>query len=67
MAKGFGPRSVSMAGELVELVTRWDAAGRPSSEGLRVDAYPRGATERPPGRNGATIERPTVTLTLSWW
>lgn len=39
-AVGYGTRGGDLAGQLAELVRGWDAAGRPGTERLRIDAYP---------------------------
>jgi protein-L-isoaspartate(D-aspartate) O-methyltransferase len=41
VALGYGPDGDRLAAELAGHIRAWDAAGRPDSEGLRIDAYPR--------------------------
>jgi protein-L-isoaspartate(D-aspartate) O-methyltransferase len=51
--RGFGPDGDTLAARLRAHVEDWVAAGRPSSAGLRISAYPAG-TEVP----GPTLDRP---------
>jgi protein-L-isoaspartate(D-aspartate) O-methyltransferase len=46
----------ALASSLAGAVRSWDAAGRPSTEGLHVDAYPPGAEV--PSRAGFVVDRP---------
>ena len=39
LVRSFGPGN-ELANRLVEQVSAWDVAGRPSNEGLRISAYP---------------------------
>ncbi|HEX3589959.1 MAG TPA: methyltransferase, FxLD system [Pseudonocardiaceae bacterium] len=48
-AVGYGTRGGDLAGQLAELVRGWDAAGRPGTERLRIDAYPMGGPTPPAG------------------
>lgn len=48
-AVGYGPRGGELAGQLAELVRGWDAAGRPGTERLRIDAYPMAGPAVPAG------------------
>ena len=58
---GYGNDAV--ADELVAHVLAWEAAGRPGTDGLRIDAYPAGV----PGADGDfVIEKGTCRLVLSW-
>ena len=50
---------------LAGLIRAWDQAGRPGTEGLRVVAYPLGATyDRSPGE--FVIDKRWSRLVLSW-
>jgi len=40
IATGHGDRGADLAADLVAQVRAWDAAGRPGTRGLRIDAYP---------------------------
>jgi len=62
--RSFGPDNTS-AQRLIEHVTAWDAAGRPSSEGLRIRAYPRD-TDYAPSPNEAVILKRWMLLVLDW-
>ena len=53
---GYGADAGSLASALAEAVQDWDAAGRPATKGLHVDAYPAGAEV--PSRTGMVIDRP---------
>ncbi len=57
---GYGPNAASLAGRLAAQVQAWHAAGRPGTQGLHVDAYPRDAAiSATPAIPGAMIvERP---------
>jgi protein-L-isoaspartate(D-aspartate) O-methyltransferase len=59
-ALGYGPSGDGLARELTAHVRAWDAAGRPATAGLHVDAYPRSGPG--PDLNGSrgqvVIERP---------
>jgi protein-L-isoaspartate(D-aspartate) O-methyltransferase len=59
-ALGYGPNGDALARELSAHVRAWDAAGRPATDGLHVDAYPRPARDpaAADARNGVVIERP---------
>ncbi|MFL6127152.1 methyltransferase, FxLD system [Actinophytocola sp.] len=58
---GYGNDTV--AGELLAHVHGWDAAGRPGSDGLRVDAYPVGVSGP---RGDIVLEKAACRLVLSW-
>jgi protein-L-isoaspartate(D-aspartate) O-methyltransferase len=45
--RGFGPDGPGLAGRLLGHVEDWIAAGRPSTAGLRIRAYPAGTTADP--------------------
>src|SRR5438874_2498428 len=42
---GYGPRRDELADDLAGQVRGWDAAGRPGTQGLRIDAYPAAVPE----------------------
>ncbi|MCZ7546460.1 MAG: hypothetical protein M5R40_24340 [Anaerolineae bacterium] len=50
---------------LVEHVAAWDAAGRPTSSGLQVRAYPRGV-DYAPSAGEAIVEKRWTQLVFSW-
>lgn len=55
----------TLARQLLEHVKNWDKAGRPSTKGLRVRAYPKDAGYTV--RNGEfVVEKPYTTLVLDW-
>jgi len=58
---GYGNDEV--AGDLLTHVRDWDAAGRPGTAGLRVDAYPTGVSS-PDG--DIVLEKAACRLVLSW-
>jgi protein-L-isoaspartate(D-aspartate) O-methyltransferase len=58
---GYG--NASAADDLVAHVQDWDAAGRPGTEGLRIDAYPAGV---PCPDDGVVLEKGECRLVLSW-
>lgn len=64
-AKGFGPEAEAIARRLIEQVCCWDAAGRPASAGLRVDAYPYRAGV-PAVAADRVIDKVNTRLVLSW-
>jgi protein-L-isoaspartate(D-aspartate) O-methyltransferase len=51
-----------IAEELAAHVTAWDAAGRPGSAGLRIDAYPAGSA----ATGEFVIDKKCVRLVLTW-
>jgi protein-L-isoaspartate(D-aspartate) O-methyltransferase len=58
---GYGNDAV--ADELVAHILAWETAGRPGTDGLRIDAYPAGV----PGADGDfVIEKGKCRLVLSW-
>jgi protein-L-isoaspartate(D-aspartate) O-methyltransferase len=59
VADGYGPDAASLAAELAAQVRAWDAAGRPGTEGLHVDAYPRDAFPEPVTAE-MVLERPST-------
>ncbi|MEU7990996.1 methyltransferase, FxLD system [Streptosporangium canum] len=61
VARAFGPDAARLAGDLVAHIEAWDRAGRPMTDGLRVDAHV-GAV--PVG--GLVIRKRHTTLVLSW-
>jgi protein-L-isoaspartate(D-aspartate) O-methyltransferase len=62
---GYGPAADRLATELADHVRAWDAAGRPGTAGLRVDAYP---TSTPDSglAPGTVIDKRHTRLVLSW-
>jgi protein-L-isoaspartate(D-aspartate) O-methyltransferase len=58
---GYGNDAV--ADTLVAHVRDWDAAGRPGTDGMRIDAYPL-EVPCPPG--GVVLEKSACRLVLSW-
>jgi protein-L-isoaspartate(D-aspartate) O-methyltransferase len=58
---GYGNDTV--AGDLLTHVQSWESAGRPGTDGLRIDAYPAGVTA-PDGE--FVIEKGECRLILSW-
>jgi protein-L-isoaspartate(D-aspartate) O-methyltransferase len=57
----------SPARRLVARVRDWDAAGRPSSAGMRVRAYRQGVTDIPPtGEGEIVVEKGWTRLLLDW-
>jgi protein-L-isoaspartate(D-aspartate) O-methyltransferase len=59
---GYGADGASLASALAEAVRAWDAAGRPGTEGLHVDAYPAGAEM--PASTGLVINRPATRFAM---
>jgi len=56
-----------LARRLVGHVRAWDAAGRPSTDGLRVRAYRREAECVPPqGKGSVVVEKQCTRLVLDW-
>jgi protein-L-isoaspartate(D-aspartate) O-methyltransferase len=51
-----------VADELAEHVVAWDEAGRPGSDGLRIDAYPAGSD----AEGEYVIDKKCVRLVLTW-
>jgi protein-L-isoaspartate(D-aspartate) O-methyltransferase len=62
-ARGYGQDAAALAAELAGQVRAWDAAGRPGTEGLRVDAYPRDGVP-PPETADVVVERPSTRFVL---
>jgi protein-L-isoaspartate(D-aspartate) O-methyltransferase len=62
---GYGPSAERLATDLADHVRAWDAAGRPGTAGLRVDAYPMSTpdSELAPG---TVIDKRHTRLVLSW-
>ena len=54
----------SVAWRLVSLVQAWEMAERPTTERLRLMAYPK--SMEPPETNGFLIEKPETWLVLEW-
>jgi protein-L-isoaspartate(D-aspartate) O-methyltransferase len=64
VVRSYGP-DASLADRLVEQVRAWDAAGRPSSERLRIRAYPR-ESACTPDANSLVLEKRHTRLVLDW-
>ena len=62
--RSFGP-GTELARRLVEQVRAWDAAGRPSSNGLRVRAYPKD-TDYVPSTDEFVVRKRWTQLVLDW-
>ncbi len=62
---GYGPAADRLATELADHVRAWDAAGRPGTDGLRVDVYPK-ATPDSELAPGTVIDKRHTRLVLSW-
>jgi protein-L-isoaspartate(D-aspartate) O-methyltransferase len=62
--RSFGPDE-GLAQQLVQQVAAWDAAGRPSTEGLRIRAYP-SEVEYHPSANEAVVQKRWTRLVLDW-
>jgi protein-L-isoaspartate(D-aspartate) O-methyltransferase len=64
LVRDFGPDETA-GRRLSEHVRAWDAAGRPSSDKLRIRAYPQPG-EYPPGPHEAVVEKQWTRLVLDW-
>lgn len=64
VVRGFG-RNQQPAQRLIELLRAWEAAGRPSSAGLRLRIYPRDAGPDAP-HEGLMIDKPASRIVLDW-
>lgn len=62
--RSFGTEQ-ALASHLVERIAQWDAAGRPSTVGLRIRVYPP-ATEYSPAAGEFVLRRPWSQLVLDW-
>ncbi|HKO25280.1 MAG TPA: methyltransferase, FxLD system [Chloroflexota bacterium] len=62
--QSFGPEE-SLAHRLIERVGSWDAAGRPSDDGLRIKVYPR-ETEYAASTNEVVVLKRWTQLVLDW-
>jgi protein-L-isoaspartate(D-aspartate) O-methyltransferase len=62
---GYGSSADRLATELADHVHAWDAAGRPGTRGLRVDAYPV-STPDSGLRPGTVIDKRHTRMVLSW-
>ena len=62
--RSYGP-SPAVGQRLVDQVLAWDAAGRPSSEGLRVSAHPHDA-DYVPSANEFVVHKERTQLVLHW-
>ncbi|HET8658774.1 MAG TPA: methyltransferase, FxLD system [Micromonosporaceae bacterium] len=65
MVHGYGPAGDRLGADLVRLVRAWADAGRPAAQGLRIDAYRRGAPGPDPD-GGPVVEKPHTRFVLSW-
>jgi protein-L-isoaspartate(D-aspartate) O-methyltransferase len=59
VAAGYGPSGASLASGLAAQIQAWHEAGRPATQGLHVDAYPRDVTV-PPIPGAMIVERPNT-------
>ena len=64
IVRSFGP-GIELGGRLVDQVKAWDAAGRPSSEGLRIRAYP-AEPDYIPSANEFVVRKRWTQLVLNW-
>ena len=62
--RSFGP-GTELARRLVEQARAWDAAGRPSSNGLRIRAYPKD-TDYVPSTDEFVVRKRWTQLILDW-
>jgi len=62
--RSFGP-GTELARRLVEQARAWDAAGRPSSNGLRIKAYPKD-TDYVPSTDEFVVRKQWTQLVLDW-
>lgn len=62
--RSFGP-GTELARHLVEQARAWDAAGRPSSNGLRIRAYPKD-TDYVPSTDEFVVRKRWTQLVLDW-
>jgi protein-L-isoaspartate(D-aspartate) O-methyltransferase len=62
--RSFGPRE-ALTRRLIERVVSWDAAGRPSDEGLRIRIYPR-ETEYVGSAHESVVVKRWTQLVLDW-
>ena len=61
--RGYGEAGQQTA-RLKELIVAWDAAGRPGTGRLRIDAYPSGVPR--PDTGGIVHVTPHATFVISW-
>ncbi len=64
VVRRFGPDE-RLAQELIDHLAAWDQAGRPSTTGLRIRAYPRDSVYIP-AANDLVIAKEHTTLVLDW-
>jgi hypothetical protein len=62
--RSFGPDQ-TLAQRLIDQVTAWDRAGRPTSEELRIKVYP-SDTFYVPAANESVVEKRWTRLVLNW-
>ena len=62
--RSYGP-SLAVGQRLVDQVLAWDAAGRPSSEGLRIRAYPHDADYVPSAKE-FVVHKERTQIVLHW-
>ncbi len=62
-AIGHGPTGADLAADLATRTRAWDAADRPGTPGLRIDAYPKPTAD---ARIAGAIEKTHTRLVLSW-
>ena len=63
--RGYGPDSRPLAERLADAVRAWDAAGQPSTEGLRVEAHPAGTPDEVIV-GGHVVDKRYSRLGISW-
>jgi len=62
--RSYGPRT-EIAKRLIEQTRAWDAAGCPSSNGLRIRAYPKD-TDYAPSTDEFVVHKRWTQLVLDW-
>lgn len=65
-ALGYGPDAGTLADQLAARVRAWDTAGRPATEGLRIDAYPRSTPDDDDLSDRLVIDKVHTRLALTW-
>lgn len=62
--RSFGPNR-QLVRRLIEQITAWDAAGRPTTDRMRVKAYPQ-AVGYQPAAHERCIDRPSMRFVIDW-
>jgi hypothetical protein len=62
--RSFGPDE-TLAHQLADQLAAWDTAGRPSTDRLRIRAYPP-ETEYAPSANETVVRKQRTQLVLDW-